>query len=191
MYFNYSNSLPNLFMQGDIVKEYPFSFIPKINDNIILRENNNSLRLVLNNEEDIFISENNFEEQLVVNSRLINIALLSQTCDLQRRETIMIAPVYSLEFLKNILADNGSDEQAINNKLALLRASRLEKQFHYYFYLPEIGNFPESYIDFNSIQSIPLENIDINKRILSLSNKGKHWLAYKLNSFFGRPVGFE
>jgi hypothetical protein len=191
MYFDYRNTLPNIFMQGDIIEKYPFSYIPTTNDYIFIRDNNGAPSLFSTGNEDGEVYNNEYqEEQLVVNSKLNNIILLSQTCDLQRRESIMIAPVFDLSFLKQNLQEEGKNEQEINSQLGLLKNNKFEKQFHYYFYLPAFSGFPERYIDFNLIQSIPRDNIKIEKRILSLSDKGRHWLSYKLNTFFGRPVEF-
>lgn len=183
----------DLLLQGDIIKEYPFSFIPKVQDFLFVRKEEDSVNIHnLEDLEDSYSEQNNFEEQMIVNSRLTNIILLSQSCDVQRRETIMIAPVYSIEFLKTKLESLGTlRAEQIDNKINALKNSRFEQQPHYFFYLPGANDFPESYIDFNSVLSVSIDNIDINDRILSLNDKGRHWLSYKLSHFFGRPLEFN
>jgi len=191
MYFDYTATPPNTLMQGDIIEKYPLSYIPKIEEYIFIRDNNGSPIILKNSQEGINQYNNELqEEQIVVNSKLNNIILLSQTCDLQRKKTVIIAPILDLDFLEKSLKENEPNEQKVKNKLNSLKARKFEDQMIPYFYLPTISSFPDRYIDFNLIQSVPIENIKIDNRILSFSDKGRHWLAYKLNAFFGRPIEF-
>jgi len=180
---------PAELLQGDIIKEYPFCYIPKLDDYLIVRAEQDLVKTYqFGSLESKYIAENNREEQVIVNSKIGNIMLLSQTCDLQRRPKIMAAPIFPVSHLKTILEEEGNTEQQINGKINSLKAVRADSQLKYYFYLPANGFMPESYVDFNLVFSIPRENIDISNRIQSLSDRGRHWLSYKVIEFFGRPV---
>ena len=191
MYLDYAVNLPGTLLQGDIIKEYPFCYFPRKNEYIIVEQSGSGLSLNQLNSEFHYSNDRGSEEQLIVNSRLTNIMLLSQSCDMQSREIIIIAPVYTVEFFSENLAREGNTEEQIRGKILTLKNIKFERQFGYYYYLPASDDFLESYVDFNFIQSIPRDNISIDNRALSLSDHSRHWLAYKLNNFFGRPVEFE
>ncbi len=142
-------SLEQPFYQGDILTDSPFFIIPKD----FGKKNKN-----------IHIEE-------------FTVMILSQTCDIQHRDFIVIAPVITIEKLEKSRVVN-SDQ---------IRSLRQQKT-KYWFYLPNDNNFPESYVEFTKIVSIPKKLLDKKKRIKSLSDLGRHWLAYKISDFFGRPI---
>lgn len=109
----------------------------------------------------------------------ITIMILSQTCDIQNRNFINIAPIISLSELKKTKTVN-------NDQIRSLQRQKTK----YWFYLPEDqgDGFPESYVELTKITYISKRLLEKRNRIKSLSSLGRHWLTYKLNDFFGRPI---
>lgn len=104
------------------------------------------------------------------------VILLSQSCDLQRRERVIIAPVFSFERMN--LAEG---------KKSSIRG----RQYNYWFYLPKFGDvLEESIVDFQMLTHVPRASVENYKheRILSFSDWGRHHLAWSLSDYFGRPV---
>jgi len=105
------------------------------------------------------------------------VMILSQTCDIKHKDFVVIAPVFTIEKLEG---------SGVVNKEQI---DSLKKQrTKYWFYLPQDNGFPESYVEFTKLISIPKVLLKKNKRIKALSDLGRHWLAYKISDFFGRPI---
>lgn len=139
------------FYQGDILQDIPFLIVENYN----------------NPEDGIYTKD-------------FKIMLLSQSCDIQRRKYIIIAPVITIQELERTGESN-------SNQIRALR----EQKINYWFYLPEDGSaniLPESYVEFTKITHIPRDLLDKNKRVKCLSDLGRHWLGFKLGNFFGRPL---
>ncbi len=105
--------------------------------------------------------------------------ILSQSCDAQRRENIVLAPIFSFTELSN---------KGI--KTDTLSSIKLRKT-NYWFYLPALeGVVEDSVVDLQQIRSFPRETIESLKRtkIISLSDWGRHHLAWAIVNFFGRPT---
>lgn len=160
----------NALYQGDIIADFPF----------LISQNS---QLVQKNQSGFFEKTNGTEENeetlFVMAAKKQNIMILSQTCDIQRRENIIICPVFKLADLITAKAIN--TEQAKS-----LRARKI----YYNFYLPELGNFPESIADLQTMVYISREKLTgyINKRIISIDHLGRHHLAWALTNYFGRPI---
>ena len=75
-------------------------------------------------------------------------------------------------------------------KTDTLSSIKLRKT-NYWFYLPALeGVVEDSVVDLQQIRSFPRETIESLKRtkIISLSDWGRHHLAWAIVNFFGRPT---
>jgi hypothetical protein len=140
--------------QGDLIKEFPFPVIYE-----------SSLPVV-----------GNKQDKTEVALRLNMVMVLSQTCDAQRRENIIICPVFPV--------------QEISTKQSEIESVR-KRKIQYWFYLPQFGSIiREAIADFQTIHYIPRKTLEGYKsnKILSLSDWGRHHLGWALSSYFGRPI---
>src|SRR3989344_4717785 len=144
MYVQDSDLNKEVFYQGDLIEKFPF--------------------LILNKE--ILPSELNSdgEKKLEVTAKLSLIMVLSQTCDVQNRENVIICPVYSVE-----------DKEFTRSEFDSIK----KRKTGYWFYLPELeGIVKESVADFQNIYYIPRSMLNKYKerKITSLSDWGRHHL---------------
>ncbi|MHA1395919.1 MAG: hypothetical protein ACTSRZ_20640 [Promethearchaeota archaeon] len=157
--------------QGDIFCNQIIITIPP---NIqIIRKNKNEEYRVFKLEElpDAFTNK----ELIIVYAIKSNIIVLSQTCDIEHREFISIAPVFPLTNINNIDKINSLKNNKVN----------------YRFYIPESKNLEESYAELTLIHSIPKEYLKLENRISSLSDYSRHLLQDQLNRYFCRPFVSE
>ncbi len=113
------------------------------------------------------------------------VAMISNTCDMQpaRKETVLASPIVVINELADHLKAVGN--KGIDNKLEDIRSNNIFS----FFYLPEHGNFPESFIDFSrmiTITSDYINRIYSGKRILSLSQYGFYLFLIKLTFHLAR-----
>jgi hypothetical protein len=102
--------------------------------------------------------------------------VITQTCDLERRNFVQVAPVYAVRSL--------SESK---------RASVEKNEVNYLFYLPvvEPGLSEKSFADLSQILSVHnpyLRDAKLGKR---LSNEGRARLQEHFAKFHGRPFGFS
>lgn len=139
----------NPFFQGDILQDTPFFVIPKGFDK--------SKRATIQN---------------------LDVVILTQTCDIERRDFVIIGRVVRLQELV---------ETGVSQNLIESLCKRSPTRPKYLFYLPPDRSFEESYIDFTQITYTPKNILKKRNRVKSLSDLGRHWLAYQLSDYFGRP----
>ena len=174
------NSDP-VFYQGDIIENFPFFVVDSDNFNVLEFETGQSVNKKYKVKKIKLLPKEQTSDNLIaIDARRQKVIILSQTCDIQQRETIIFAPVF--EIAKAI-----SDGRMTNNQAISLRSRKLD----YWFYLPkQDAVIEESYIDFQIIHYIPksliLENLQ--NRVLALSDWGRHHLSWALSNFFGRPI---
>lgn len=176
MYAKDGEYSPDVFYQGDIIDNFP---------HYILSEGQFSL---LEHREDAGYSVQRTANlpvtperlQTVVGLKQSRMALLSQTCDIQRRN-VMVAPVYNLA---DIIASGAVSE-------GNAKQIRTRSGYGYWFYLPaKQGVMEEAIIDFQFIHYFPssyLQNVRDN-RIIVMSDWGRHHLGWALTNYFFRPV---
>ncbi len=154
--------------QGDIIADLPF----------FIFEKNQAIK---KNDEGLY-EEDNTEPQdrslFALEAKKQKMIILSQTCDVQRRTHVIVCPVYPLaEFIT---------DRTINTKnVESIRA----RKNNYLFYLPAFESFPESIADFQTMTYVPRSVLQIYllKREITLSDLGRHHLAWSLATYFGRP----
>jgi hypothetical protein len=108
-----------------------------------------------------------------------SIILISQTCDAQRRENILVAPIFTF-----------SEMEGRGVKPDTLKDVRL-RRINYWFYLPPLdGVLEESLVDLQQIKFSSRIDIDNRKstKIITLNDWGRHHLAWSISNFFGRPT---
>jgi hypothetical protein len=167
--------------QGDILRDYHF-MLPPLGKPYAFVESGKEAILA----EDI-MKAGLTPKQLIANTIITNAMIITATCDAQRREFVAVCPIFTLEKIKLELSTKWGDAR-IKTFIDDLSAQK----FNYYLYLPAVNTagivLPESYIDLQVINSMPLDNIKHYERMFTLSDYGRHWLAYKLANLFSRPA---
>jgi hypothetical protein len=104
------------------------------------------------------------------------IMVITQTCDLERRNSVQVAPVYPARSLSE-------------NKQASLE----KNEVNYLFYLPmaEPGLSEKSFADLSQITSVHTSYVREAKLAKRLSNEGRARLQMHLANLHGRPFGFS
>lgn len=117
----------------------------------------------------------NQEELVLAKGIKTRIMILTQSCDIDRRNYLQVAPIYDATGMNNL-------------KLASLRALDI----FYMFYLPpDESGFPESYVDLTQIGSIHRSYLKDAVPIKKLSAIATTSLQVHIADFFGRPFGFN
>lgn len=156
--------------QGDIIADFPF----------YLFENGLPIQ---RNEAGHFELDQNAQDSerrlFAVEARKQQVMILSQTCDVQRRTNVIICPVHNLE---GFIADNTLNADRVKS----IRARKI----YYWFYLPTYGALAESIADMQTMIHVPRAEIEkyLPNRITTLSDLGRHHLAWSLATYFGRPA---
>jgi hypothetical protein len=171
MFYEY-NPDPIRLYQGDIIKNFPVTELPENIKLVRLKEKGeNYSEAFVYDKDQIDNAFENGSEVILANATLMNVMILSQTCDIEHREFVSIAPVFNIYNIE---------------KSAKREAVRKGKTF-YRFFLPSSENFQESFLDITTINSVKRVTLKIENRILSLSHYGRHHLVYFINSYFNRP----
>lgn len=174
MYVKNEDLDPETLYQGDILDNFPFIILQ---NPIFLKSTGKSIYEIDSSSDKWF---QNSEEILAVTAKLSRVIILSQTCDIQEREQVIIAPIHPITVMK----DTGI---FTDGKLGLIR----KRKVGYWFYLPEYtGLLEESVVDFQTIYYLHRSIVQGFKknRVVGLSDWGRHHLGWALGSYFGRPI---
>lgn len=175
MYLDPEDLKYDILYQGDVLKNFPFFIFQ--NNLSGLKQSSASREIFQLKEKEIF---KDGEAILVVKSKLSHIIILSQTCDIQDRTHVIVAPIYSIK--------NFEDEGILKDgKVGLIK----ERKINYWFYLPKLeGILEDSFADFQTIYYVPREMLESYKKnkILALSDWGRHHLGWALSNYFCRPI---
>ncbi|MBX9906390.1 hypothetical protein K2X96_00660 [Patescibacteria group bacterium] len=157
---------PTTLYQGDLIEDFPFHDL-------------DSHSSVVRNESGTLVEQATEDQNYLalIETKKRTVMILSQTCDIQRRTHVIVCPIFDLqEYSRTISRD----------KVEALK----KRTINYLFYLPAHGNFQESFADLQQIHYVPLETMNSykDKRVLSLSDLGRHHLSWSLASLFGRPA---
>ncbi|MBU0606475.1 MAG: hypothetical protein KKI08_01260 [Armatimonadetes bacterium] len=117
----------------------------------------------------------NGRDAIIAEATRIHVAIMSQSCDVQRKQFVTLAAVLPLP------SDWGSGKRQ--------DVQRIDKHLDS-FYLAAAGGFPESIIQFTMLYSVQREKLlaQRHKRILTLSLEARQRLQYKFGNFFFRPA---
>ncbi len=161
-----------MFFQGDILRNFPVSILSEKLKIVRLKKKYEDFSVAHIYEEsklnDAFA---NGSESILAKAFLMNVMILSQTCDIEHREFVSIAPIFPLSNVENISTQN---------------AIRKRKVF-YRFYLPSEGDFEESFLDITTINSVSRSTLRLEDRFLSISHYGRSNLAHFVYNYFNRP----
>jgi hypothetical protein len=117
----------------------------------------------------------NHEELVLAKGIKTRIIILTQSCDIDRRHYLQVAPIYDAAGMTEL-------------KLASLRT----QDIFYMFYLPADGaDFPESYADLTQIGSVHKSYFKGAVPMKKLSATATTALQAHLADYFGRPFGFN
>ncbi len=180
---------PTGFFQGDILERVPVVFMPPAGAGkwVFLRP---SLPVTLEqalagNTPKIyrpFVAGTAPEEWKTPDELVLakatkrTVMVITQTCDLERRNFVQVAPVYPARTLTESK-----------------QASLEKNEVNYFFYLPmsEPGLSERSFADLSQITSVHNSYIREAKLAKRLSNKGRTRLQVHVAKFHGRPFGFS
>jgi hypothetical protein len=114
-------------------------------------------------------------EAIVVSATLTRVAIISQSCDIQRKPFATVAAVRAMRLIHS--DQKKADIRRIDRKLE-------------YFWLPAHGDFEESFVDLTLVYSVRRETLvlALPNRILSLSENWRHNLQWAIIQYFGRPA---
>ncbi len=172
-------------LQGDIIIDYPF-IVPTTDElKIIERNIDGSLKTTpISQTQNPYLTSKAF---VIANSFMSDAIIISQSCDIQRRNYIHLSPVKKISLLIQELSDKEYDEKRINNVIDSLK----DEKINYYFYIP--GDFvggvtlEDSYVDLEVVGIVPLANLSPYNRPVTLTDLGRHRLSFKLINLYGRP----
>lgn len=164
----------DLVLQGDIFRDFTITTIPDEflvcrdgSNNETIQEGNVNLTLS-QNLPDLFISGT---EYITIKAIKTNILVVSQSCDAQNRDFVIIAPVFPLSRI--------APQRILTVK---------ENKIFYRFFLPaQSGVINDSYAELTILNSIPSNSLTIEKRLLSLTDFYRNHFTYHLNRFLCRP----
>jgi hypothetical protein len=145
-----------LLYQGDLIKDFPF--------------------LILKKETFSGKFDSHEEVRLEVPAKLNTIMVLSQTCDVQNRENVLVCPVYEIQGF----GFNKDEVESIK-----------KRRTGYWFYLPKLeGILEDSVADFQTVYYVPKDFLNSCKlsKFVTLSDWGRHHLCWALSNYFGRPI---
>src|SRR3989339_245369 len=169
MYANATDLNFDILFQGDILKNFPFFVFPE------------KFKSLTENDLIIEASQKTVggEQPITITAKLTSVILLSQTCDIQQRENVIIAPVYTIQTFKEsgILTENKIDQVK-------------KRRYGYLFYLPKLdGVLDDSIAYLQTMHYLPKDFVlnYKNNKILTMSDWGRHHLAWALSNYFGRP----
>lgn len=115
--------------------------------------------------------------------------IITQTCDLQRRNFTQVCPIFDFAFLKAQLIAEGKTEQGAEGAIDSIRKGKTE----YRFYLPadSVYNINEGFVDLNLVCSIPRQQVQQLNRIASLQDHPRQVLAYFVSNLYVKPHSVE
>ncbi|MGH7245935.1 MAG: hypothetical protein ACREBJ_01545 [Nitrosotalea sp.] len=171
--------------QGDVIVSFHFT-LPPLGEPVSLQVQGSQINKVPISQVTNRYSSGN--ETLLVNSFVGNGMIITQTCDIQRRKYVSVCPIHDFTKIRTDFISEGFDEKRIQ----AFEKQVKEQKVGYFFYLPAMTfgdgtSIGECYVDLQVINSVPRENISSYSRLIGLSDKGRHWLDFKLMSLFGRP----
>jgi hypothetical protein len=115
------------------------------------------------------------KEAVLVEATLSTVAVLSQSCDVQRKAFLTVAAVRPMRLI-----------QSEQRKSEIRRADRVFENFG----LPPTDDFEESFVDLTLLYSVRRENLiaHLPNRLLSMTNLFRQTFQWAIVQYFGRPA---
>jgi len=161
--------------QGDIIGDIPVVLVPESGLSIVYEQHSESYPrpATIHQASEVPDAFGRGLERIIAHAYKSPVMILSQTCDIEYRELIAIAPLFPLSLVTN--ADR--------------RRNITKYRVNYRFYLPPYSNIiDDSYVDFVIINTVKRNLVPIEERILSLDEHGRSLLVHSLYQYFCRPV---
>lgn len=175
---------PRLLWQGDIIRNFivpgPLETVlivrdppPPIPSTTLLNGRSLPIRAIFSREDLVDAYALN-KETLVVDSSLTIVAIVSQSCDIDRKPFLTLAVVSPITLVTNL-----------SRKEELKRWDRVFENF----WLPPENGIEESFVDLTLLFSVPRDALigKIGDRILSMTADYRNKFKYKLAQYFSRP----
>ncbi len=120
--------------------------------------------------------------------------ILSNSCDISTENkrdlppNILFSPIVELKRYRNMLIKEGITESQIDSKFEAIKKQKVTSLF----YLPTIGNFPESIVIFDDVRSLPMSYFQVKKsskeikKVFTLSQFGFYLFLFKISIHFCR-----
>jgi len=174
MYYD-EEPVPDFVQQGDIFRDFIITTIPK--DFLVARggfldENLEEGEATLKPSQSIPDLFSSGIELIVTRATKSNVIVISQTCDIQNREFVIIAPVFPLSRIE-------SDKR--------VRAVKEGKTFYRFFLPQKEGIIEEAFVELTILNSVRRDCLSLERRILSLTHFYRGHFVYHLNRFLCRP----
>ena len=195
------------YYQGDVLSEIPFPILPTFATAVkqdawgILRprpnrnrpENRSNAEIMRNLPNDLIgraakdvvdVWSDPEGEHIMAHCRKKTVMLVSRSCDVDKlgRKHFLVSPVIAIHTLP--------DAQKTDDKLRDIRANNI---FHW-FYLPAIGDLPESFADLSVMTPLHRTFFDVEllqaNLLVRLSAKGTSAFQVALSKFYGTNFGF-
>lgn len=161
--------------QGDVVADFPVVLIPESDPYIVYEQYSETYpkAATIFRATEVAGAFEKGLEPIIANAYQSMVMVLSHTCDIEHREFIAVAPLFTLSSVSS----------------AERRRSIINYKVNYRFYLPRYKHLIEdSYVDFVIINTVKPYLVPVNKRILSLDEHGRSLLVDSLYRYFCRPV---
>lgn len=166
-YYYITPQNPGTLFQGDIIRNFPVTVLPP--QLRIFRSG--SERQVLP-EADVPDAFQEGPEDILAKAHKTDVMVLSQSCDVQQREFVIVAPIQPMNQVTN------------ENRKRAIRDGKV----NYRFWLPEAaGTLAESFVELTILNSVPRDTLKAENRVLCLSDAARHHLADILYRLFCRP----
>jgi len=146
--------------QGDIISDIPVVFVPESGLNIVYEQHSEAYPrpATIHKASEVPDAFGEGLERIIAHAYKSRVMILSQTCDIEHRDLIAIAPLFPLSSVTS--ADR--------------RRSITEYKVNHRFYLPQYSDIiDDSYVDFVIINTVKRDLIPMEKRILSLDEHGR------------------
>jgi len=170
---------PSAFYQGDIVADVPFFSVPP--DPLVVRpaqgqpafrpEGCKQVRIHLAGLATLADAFAAGPEGFVLRAERRLVQIISQTCDIQHRTHVFVAPV---------LGRSDMRQADLWEKIARNRVIR-------YFWLPATDGLENCAADISKILAVRRDMLDIHNRVATLSPQARSLLQQRLSAFLTRP----
>lgn len=168
---------PSAFYQGDIVLDVPFFSVPA--KPVVARPPQRQRRFTPRDCVNAHLASfyqlgdafaSGVEAFVLVGQRH-PVLVVSQTCDIQHRSHVLVAPV----------------RRAAEVEQPDLRDNIMQNGVNYYFALPDAPELGDCFADMSKILAVRLTMLRLERRVATLSAEARQVLQLHLSTFLTRP----
>lgn len=138
------------------------------------------------------ISQFQFKLPAIGGGDFVSVAMIiSQTCDIGNKTAVHVCPVITFREAYERIESLDDEEKKLKARSSLGSIRSTKQNTYSAFYLPPVQTpqfvVEEAYVDFERIFLADEDDISQDNRLYSLSDRGRHMLAYALSNYYGRP----